>query len=82
MSEKTKRAPAGKAEADTTAAELVPVEQLHERHETPSWLAAAAKMKHGWPVGFELTEESYQKALKAAADEPIGASVKKAEVRK
>lgn len=58
-------------------AEKKTVETLCEEHGTPAWLFAAAKMKAGWVVGSELTESEYKKALKAAAEEPIGAMPKK-----
>ena len=65
-------APAAAAARAKAKSALLTVEQLRDAAETPAWLFAAAKMKHGWPVGAELTEAQYQKALKEAADEPIG----------
>lgn len=48
-----------------------PVETLREKAGTPDWLFAAAKQKHGWPVGAELTQVDYEAAIKAAGNEVI-----------
>lgn len=53
-------------------AERFTVESLRDRLATPDWLFAAAKMKHAWPTGREVTEAAYTAALEAAANEPIG----------
>lgn len=49
-----------------------PVEALAAALATPDWLFAAAKVKHGWPTGQELTEAQYLKAIEAAGKERIG----------
>lgn len=39
--------------------------------ETPTWLLAAARVKHGWGYGQELTQVDFEAALDAAANEVI-----------
>lgn len=39
---------------------------------TPAWLFAAAKALHLWPIGKELSEADYIKAVDAAANVQIG----------
>jgi hypothetical protein len=51
--------------------ELRAVEDLRDELRTPAWLFAAAKMKHDWPIGAELSVAGYQAALEAAANEVI-----------
>lgn len=47
------------------------VEALRDRLGTPAWLFAAARVKHGWAVGQELTEDEYRAALEATQREVI-----------
>lgn len=48
-----------------------PVEEWRDALRTPSWLFAAAKAKYNWPVGLELSEVEYKKAIAAAENEVI-----------
>jgi hypothetical protein len=38
---------------------------------TPAWAFAAARMKHSWPEGRQLSRADYEKAVKAATSEVI-----------
>lgn len=47
------------------------VEEWRDSLGTPAWLFAAAKAKYNWPVGAELSESEYKKAVQAAEREVI-----------
>lgn len=47
------------------------VEAWRDELGTPAWLFAAAKTKFNWPVGAELTEAEYKKAIATAEGEVI-----------
>lgn len=47
------------------------VEAFRNELGTPAWLFAAAKTKFNWPVGAELTEAEYKKAISATEGEVI-----------
>lgn len=70
-----KPAPAAKKKPEP--AERFTVESLRDKLATPDWLFAAARQKHAWPNGAEVTEQAYAEAVKAAANEPIGRTARK-----
>ncbi|ADD28712.1 hypothetical protein [Meiothermus ruber] len=62
------------AKNDTTAElrKLQTVEELAAEAGTPDWLLAAARVKHRWVVGQELTKAAFDRGIAEAANEPIG----------
>lgn len=48
------------------------VEALAKEKKTPSWLFAAAKVKHRWAQGTLLTPEEFDRALLATRKHKIG----------
>lgn len=44
---------------------LSTVEQLAKEHKIPAWLMAAARVKFGWAIGKELTEEEFLESIDA-----------------
>jgi hypothetical protein len=48
-----------------------PVETHRDEAKTPAWAFAAAKQKHKWPVGAELTRAEYDRAIESARQEVI-----------
>jgi hypothetical protein len=59
-------APAAPTEA------LYTVEELAKEANTPDWLLAAARAKHRWVIGQELTKAAFERGIQEAASEPIG----------
>lgn len=51
---------------------LQTVEELAAEAGTPDWLLAAARAKHRWVVGQELTKTAFDRGIAEAANEPIG----------
>lgn len=51
---------------------LQTVEELAAEAGTPDWLLAAARAKHRWVVGQELTKAAFERGIAEAAGEPIG----------
>lgn len=43
-----------------------PVERWAEQKKLPAWKFAAAKAHEAWPQGYEVTEEEFDQAVKAA----------------
>lgn len=63
------------AKNDSNAPEprkLQTVEELAAEAGTPDWLLAAARAKHRWVVGQELTKAAFDRGIAEAANEPIG----------
>lgn len=60
-----------KDEAPAPSIEKKTAEQLAKELATPTWLFAAAKALHAWPIGMELTTDEYKAALDAAANVQI-----------
>lgn len=48
------------------------VETWSEEKRTPAWLFAAARAKHRWPIGREVTEAEFDKAIAATKSIQIG----------
>lgn len=48
------------------------VEAWAKERKTPAWLFAAAKQKHGWAQGKQVTEETYVAAVAETAKHRIG----------
>ncbi|ADH63794.1 hypothetical protein Mesil_1919 [Allomeiothermus silvanus DSM 9946] len=51
------------------------VEELAAEAGTPDWLLAAARAKHRWVIGQELTKAAFERGIQEAANEPIGGEV-------
>lgn len=45
-----------------------PTKTLQEMIATRAWLFDSAKQLYRWPVGEEMTEEEFDKAISSAAD--------------
>jgi hypothetical protein len=43
-----------------------PIEHWAEKKQLPAWQFAAAKAHEGWPQGFEVTEDEFDEAVRAA----------------
>lgn len=50
------------------------VEELAAEAKTPEWLLAAARAKHRWVIGQQLTKAAFDRGIQEAANEPIGVS--------
>lgn len=60
-----------KREEVQEGAARLPVEEWAARKGTPTWLLAAARVKAGWALGQEVTEEEYDRAVRLAEGEVI-----------
>ena len=60
-----------KVETEKFSLPRQPVEAWREALATPAWLFAAAVAKNRWPVGFELSEDDYKRAIRATEQEVI-----------
>lgn len=60
-----------KEEMQETGVSRLPAEEWSRRKGTPAWAFAAAKTKAGWALGQEVTEEEYERAVRAALEEVI-----------
>jgi hypothetical protein len=49
-----------------------PIEELAAQLGTPLWLFRAAKIQHGWAIGAEVDEKTYQDAVHITAHGRIG----------
>lgn len=70
----TNAASSGSAKSSRAAAtkpERQAVEDWATELDTPRWLLAAARQKHGWPQGRLLTRAEFEKALRATEGEVI-----------
>lgn len=51
--------------------DMVPIEELQEKHEVPGAVLAGMKAANGWRAGARMTEESFLLARKAFLAAPI-----------
>lgn len=47
------------------------VEAWRDALNTPAWQFAAARAKHAWPTGYQVTQTHYERAITTAASEVI-----------
>lgn len=61
----------------TTSGEKRTFEAFAEEKKPAAWKAAAARAMRGWPIGFEVTEAEFEKALEDAGEIVLGYDVKR-----